>query len=137
MFTALFDRFESDDADHNRLAADLADMLSGRRVFPQRGLGVLGWGMPSLLNVTAKSEKDREHVARCITETIERFEPRLTNIKVSPVENAADFSFVIDAQFVASDSSRVKLRILSPVVGGGLGANVVVLDVHPGAEPAD
>lgn len=137
VFTALFDRFESDHSDPNRLAADLADMLSGRRAFSRRDLGVLSWGMPSLHNVTAKSEKDRERIANYIADTIERFEPRLTNIKVTPVANSANFSFVIDAQFVKSDASRVRLRILSPVVGGGLGANVVVLDVNPGTMQAD
>ena len=130
MFTNLFDRFESDEeADPNRLASDLADTLSGRRILSQRGLGVLSWGMPALLNVSAKSEKDREYVASVITQTIEQFEPRLTDIQVTPIKDAADFSFMIDAKFVKTDSSRVTLRILSPVVGGGLGAKVVVLDV--------
>ena len=131
MFSNLFDRFETDaPADPNRLAADLSEMLSGRRFFHGRGLGVLGWGLPGLQNVTAKSTRDREYVAGVIADTISRFEPRLTDIRVTPVPDAIDFSFVIDAQFVTSDSSRVTLRILSPLVGGGLGAKVVVVDVE-------
>ena len=131
MFATLFDRFETDEEfGPERLAADLADILGGRRAFSSPGLGVLSWGMPSMLNVTSKSEPDRQRVAAYIAETIERFEPRFEGVKVTPVDDAIDFSFRIEAQIAETERSLVTLRVLSPFVGGGLGAKVLVLDVH-------
>lgn len=132
--TTLFDRFETDeDRGLDSLAFDLADILSGRRAFAARGLGVLNWGMPSMMNITSKSVKDRQVVAGHIADTIERFEPRLEGVKVIPVEDAADFAFRIEAQLVESESTSLTLRVLSPLVGGGLGAKVLVVDVRKDA----
>ena len=69
-------------------------------------------------------------MARYITETLTRFEPRLERVRVTPIEDAVDYSFRIEAQVIESETSSVALRILSPLVGGGLGARVVVLDVQ-------
>jgi hypothetical protein len=134
MYAALFDRFETDDdASPEGFAFGLAEVLSGRRIFSARGLGVLSWGMPSMSDITSRTPKDRQRVADYIMEVIDRFEPRLEDVKVTPVDGAVDFSFRIDAQFVQSDASSITLRILSPMVGGGLGAKVVVLDVRRSA----
>ena len=131
MFATLFDRFETDEEiGPERLAVDLADILSGRRTHSGRILGVLGWGMPPMTNITSRSAKHRKQVANYIAETLDRFEPRLEGIRVMPIEGAVEFSFRIEAQLVESDSSSIALQILSPFVGGGLGAKVVVLDIH-------
>ena len=134
MYATLFDRFETDeDTGLERIAADLADILSGRRMFSGRRLGVLGWGMPSMTNITSRTTQHRQQVAGYIADTLNRFEPRLEGIKVVPMEDAVDFSFRIEAQLVESGSSSITLRILSPLVGGGLGAKVVVLDIRKSA----
>ena len=131
MRATLFDRFTTDDdAVPESLAVDLADLLSGRRAFSSRHLGVLSWGMPSMTQITSRSMKDRQRVAGFIVETIDRFEPRLEQVRVTPIEDAVDFQFRIEAQLVESDVSSITLRILSPLVGGGLGAKVVVLDAR-------
>ena len=135
MRSTLFDRFESDDPPSvDQLASDLADTLSGRRAFASRMLGVLCWGMPAMNDITSKSRSDREKVARYITETLVRFEPRLERLRVTPIVDAADYAFRIEAQIVERETSSVTLRILSPLVGGGLGTNVVVLDVRDETE---
>ena len=134
MYAGLFDRFESDeDAGPARLGADLADVLGGRRAFAARRLGVLGWGMPPMGSITSRSARDRQLVAGYIADTIERFEPRLEDVRVVPIEDAVDFSFRIEARLVDRESSALTLRILSPFVGGGLGAKVVVLDMRKDA----
>ena len=131
MTATLFDRFDSDeDAGPERLATDLADVLGGRRVFPARGLGVLGWGMPSMSKITSRSAPHRRQVAEYIAETIDRFEPRLEGIRVTPMEDAVDFQFRIEARLVADESPVLTLRILAPQIGGGLGAKVMVLDIR-------
>ena len=131
MRSTLFDRFESDDDPSvDQLANDMAEMLSGRRAFASRALGVLCWGMPPMNDITSRSLRDKEQVARYITETLIRFEPRLERVRVTPIEDAVDYSFRIEAQVIESETSSVTLRILSPLVGGGLGARVVVLDVQ-------
>lgn len=131
MSTTLFDRFETDgDARPEALAADLADILGGRRQFQARSLGVLSWGMPSMSSITSRSMPDRRRVAEYIADTIDRFEPRLEDVRVVPMEDAADFQFRIEARLVEDDSSSLTLRILAPQIGGGLGAKVMVLDIR-------
>lgn len=131
MPTTLFDRFEADeDARPEALAADLADILGGRRLLQARALGVLGWGMPPMSDITSRSLPDRRRVAEYIADTIDRFEPRLEDVKVTPMEGAADFQFRIEARLVEDESSSLTLRILAPQIGGGLGAKVMVLDIR-------
>ena len=130
MYANLFDRFGQDDGgDPRNLAEHLADMLGGRQIISGRGLGVLSWGMPAMLNMTAASPTDRQYIAECIAETIQQFEPRLERVKVTPVDDAKEFAFTIVASLV-EDSSAIRLRILSPYVGGGLGAKVEVINIR-------
>lgn len=124
------DRFGPDeDTGPEAIATELADMLGGRRTFADAGLGVLSWGLPSLLGLTADSTAARQHIAGCIAEAIDRFAPCLENVRVVPVEGAREFAFVIDAALV-EDSSTIQVRVLSPNIGGALGARVEVVDVH-------
>ena len=130
MFANLFDRFGPDeDAGPDAIATELADMLGSRRTFADASLGVLSWGLPSLLDLTADSANARLHIAACIAEAIDRFAPRLQNVRVTPVEGAREFAFVIDAT-VADDSSTIQVRVLSPNIGGALGARVEVMDIQ-------
>ena len=131
MRSTLFDRFESDnEPTAEQLAGDMADLLSGRRAFESRTLGVLCWGMPAMNDISSRSQSNKEQVARYITETLVRFETRLERVRVTPIDDAVDFSFRIEAKVVETDTTSVTLRILSPLIGGGLGAKVVVLDVR-------
>ena len=130
MYANLFDRFgRDDDGNPGNLAEDLADMLGGRQIFAGRGLGVLSWGMPSMLNLTAASPNDRQYIAECIAEAIQQFEPRLERVKVTPIVGAKQFAFTIDAALI-EESSTLRLRILSPEIGGGLGAKVEVVNIR-------
>ena len=137
IYTNFLDRFRPDeDAGPEAIATELADMLGGRRTFADASLGVLSWGLPSLLNLTADSSDARQHIAACIAEAIDRFAPCLENVRVTPVEGAREFAFVIDAALV-EDSSTVQVQVLSPNIGGALGARVEVVDVHgPDGGPA-
>lgn len=126
----LLDRFEGDrEAGAEALATDIADLLGSRRLYSERRMGVLAYGLPPLLNRVARSADDRQYVAGCIADALERFQPHLENVRVTPVESAADFSFVIEAT-VVDESSTVTFRILSPHVGGGLGAQVEVVSLR-------
>lgn len=130
VYANLFDRFgHGDDADPRHLAEDLADMLSGRQTVAGRGLGVLSWGLPSMMNMTATSPGDRQYVAECIAGTIRQFEPKLEQVKVTPVDGAKEFAFTIEATIV-EEASSIQLRILSPYVGGSLGAKVEVVSIR-------
>lgn len=129
MYANLLDRFGSEEAGPAGIAAELADMLSGRQAYARRDLGVLSWGLPSTLNLVARSPGDRQYVAECIADAIHRFQPRLEGVRVTPVETTSDFAFTIEAT-LADDSSTIHLRVLSPYVGGGLGARVDVVTVH-------
>ena len=79
----------------------------------------------------ARSPGDRQYVAECIADAIHRFQPRLDGVKVTPIETTSDFAFAIEAT-LADDSSTINLRILSPYVGGSLGAQVDVVSVRDG-----
>lgn len=127
--STIFDRFESEQgASASSLASDLADLLGARRLLHGREYGVLGYGLPSLSEITSKSESNKVRVGRYVREAIERHEPRLRNVRVTPVPNAPEFSFHLEADLVSREGGPISLRILSPLTGGGLGAEVIVLD---------
>ena len=138
-YAGLFQRFATvDEGDPCMLAVELADLLSGRRIFAERGLGVLSWGMPPLSNPARASETDRLHIAECIADAIQRFEPRLERVQVTPNDDSKELSFQITASLVA-ESSTVRLRIFSPYAKGGFGAQIEVVqvgeDLRSGAVP--
>ena len=129
MNPTLFDRFESNPPTaEDAFARDLADMLSGRSVLPDRRYGILSWGMPHMTHITSKSDHNREMVASYIASTLAEFEPRLEGVRVTPISGTFDFSFHIEARDSGPEARGVAIRVLSPVVGGGLGAEVVVID---------
>ena len=127
MYASLFDRFgKHDDDDPGILAGELVDLLGGRRVYNDPGLGVLCWGMPPLSNMTPAT--DNRYIAACIADALQRFEPRLERVQVTPNDAADGCSFLITATLV-EESSAINVRIFSPYAGGSLGAKVEVVRV--------
>lgn len=138
-YAGLFQRFAGvDEGDPHLVAAELADLLGGRRIFAGRGIGVLAWGMPPLSNPARAAEADRLQIAACIADAIQRFEPRLERLQVTPNDDARELSFQITASLIA-ESSTLRLRIFSPYAKGGFGARIEVVeivdDLQPGAVP--
>ena len=129
MLVPLLDRFASPSPDPAAcLARDIADVLGGRRIFHGRDLGVLSWGLPHMSQVTSRSSDSKLFVAARIAETLAQFEPRLEDVDIVPIEGTADFAFRIKARYGASVSESVSLELLSPFLGGSLGADVDVVD---------
>lgn len=129
MLVPLLDRFESADPDAaGCLARDIADVLGGRRLFHGHHLGVLAWGLPHMGDVTTRSPDAKQLVASYIAQTLGLFEPRLEDVRIVPVEGAVDFSFRIEARHGPQRGQAVVLTLLSPFVGGALGAAVGVTD---------
>ena len=125
----LFDRFESDrDPGIPGLLRDIADLLGARRSWSQPLPGILSWGLAGASGLNPESAVDREYLASQIVEALTRFEPRLAGINVIPVEDSKNFSFRLEATLLASEDESLTLRILAPRIGGGLGAEVLVLD---------
>ena len=128
MHTPLFTRFTSaEESDYSDLVRDLSDLLGARRGFSNRLPGILDWGLPSLSGISPSSERDREDVAKHLAEAIERFEPRVEQVRVIPVPGVRDFAFEIEAILAETPDGAIKLRVLAPRRGGGLGADVVVI----------
>ena len=128
MHTPLFTRFTSaEESDYSDLVRDLSDLLGARRGFSNRLPGILDWGLPSLSGISPSSERDREDVAKHVAEAIERFEPRVEQVRVIPVPGVRDFAFEIEATLAETPDGTIKLRVLAPRRGGGLGADVVVI----------
>ncbi len=128
MHTPLFTRFTSaEESDYSDLVRDLSDLLGARRGFSNRLPGILDWGLPSLSGISPSSERDREDVAKHVAEAIERFEPRVEQVRVIPVPGVRDFAFEIEAILAETPDGTIKLRVLAPRRGGGLGADVVVI----------
>lgn len=126
----LFDRFTSGKTDPGMagLARDIADIIGARRArLPYRTYGVLDWGLFNTVGMTPGSDSDRYRIAEQIADALYQFEPRLENVKVVPLEDTADFAFLLEAQVVDTEDESLTLRILSPRRGGGLGADVVVM----------
>ena len=131
---SLFDRLEGAGAESApaRLARDIADVLSARRDQESSSrYRVLAYGLPSLDAITRRSLDNKRRVAGYIAETLRAFEPRLRSVRVTPIEEEVNFQFRIEAELVGDDAASVTLRVLSPLPGGGLGAEAVVLDISP------
>ena len=110
------------------LARDIADIIGARRAtFPYRTYGVLDWGLSSTIGMIPHSTSNRQQIAEQIADALYQFEPRLDNVRVVPVEDAAEFAFLLEADVVDAEDESLTLRILSPRRGGGLGADVVVM----------
>ena len=136
---SLFDRLEGAGTTSvpERLARDIADVLSARRIQESSSrYRVLAYGLPSLDSITRRSLDNKRRVARYIAETLRAFEPRLRSVRVVPVEEEVEFQFRIEAELVGDDAASVTLRVLSPLPGGGLGAEAVVLDISSESPPA-
>ena len=135
---SLFDRLEGAGTESfpERLSRDIADVLSARRLLESSArYGILAWGLPSLDSITRRSPENKRRLARYIAETLRTFEPRLRSVRVTPIEEEVEFEFRIEAELVGDDVASVTLRVLSPLAGGGLAAQAVVLDITPAATP--
>lgn len=131
---SLFDRLEGAGTETvpERLARDVADLLSARRILDSSSrFGVLAFGLPALDAITRRSLDNKHRVAGYIAETLRAFEPRLRSVRVTPIDGEVEFRFRIDGLLEGDDGASVTLRVLSPLPGGGLGAEAVVLDVSP------
>ena len=131
---SLFDRLEGSGTDSvpERLARDIADVLSARRIQESSArYGVLAFGLPSLDSITRRSLDNKRRVAGYIARTLRAFEPRLRSVRITPIEEEVEFQFRIEAELVGDEAATVTLRVLSPLSGGGLGAEAVVLEFSP------
>lgn len=129
----LFDRFESDgDGDFNNLAFDVADILGARRAVEDDLPGVLSWGLPGLSSMSPQSDRDRKKVAKLMEDTLTKFEPRLEDVEVEHTGESNDFAFFLKANLVGSDDESIRLRILTPRRGGGLGAEIAIIGGNQG-----
>ncbi len=125
LHTPLFDRFiGSERSSLGDLTRDLADILGARRAIPGRLPGVLSWGLEGIGNFSPASEDDQRRLADQITRLINRFEPRMENVVVTPIDHDTEFRFTVEASLVRRGGGAVRLRILTPRRGGGLGADV-------------
>ena len=138
MLTPLYDRFEGRSADGASLAHDLEDLLGARRAALRPTEGVVGWGVPIPPGLSPAVEAHRERVGRLIGEAIAKFEPRLDDVRITTVDDAVEFLFELTGRITAEDRSFVRLRVLVPRRGGGLGARVLALArvPLPGDPPA-
>ena len=137
MRTSLFDRFMSErDPGPDALAGGLAGLIGARRAFPCAMPGILNWGLADLTGLSPTSPQDRARLARHVESVIEEFEPRLRYARATPVDNAEGFAFDLEVRLVEPADETLWLRILTPRLGGGLGAEVVVLGSHDGCADA-
>ena len=126
--TPLFDRFASADAASlHDLARDVAEILGGRRVISGSAPGVLAWGLDGIGGFSPGSEEDRGRLAAQIVAVVEKFEPRLEGVRVTPIDSGGEFRFNLEANLTQVAGRSIRLRILTPRRGGSLGADVVVV----------
>ena len=98
-----------------RVKRDLEALLNARRPLAEipRGCGnlassLLNYGMPDLQSEEVRESHDADDLCEKIRQCIERFEPRLRGVRVSPLNEGSEsrpfsrrFRFSIDAQLVA------------------------------------
>lgn len=79
------------------LRRDLEWLLNSRRIAEELGpehtelvSSVYYYGLPDVTALSFSNPKDRTKLVRSLESTIRTFEPRITNVKVIPVETATD-----------------------------------------------
>ena len=129
----LFDRFEADgDGDFSHLAYDIGDILGARRAILDDLPGVLSWGLPGLSALSPQSDRDRKKVVKLMEDALMKFEPRLEDVEILHTGESSDFVFHMKANLVGSDDESIRLRILTPRRGGGMGAEVAIIGGQQG-----
>ena len=86
---------------------DVEWLLNTRRIvepapdeYPEVQASVYHFGIPDVSSMSADSESARQRLMRNIEEAIETFEPRLTQVRVLPVEGGTEqreIHFMVDA----------------------------------------
>jgi type VI secretion system protein ImpF len=110
------------------LRRDLTDLLNARRPLPALPPGcphlpssLANYGLPDLQSSEIREDHNVLRLCRLIEECIDRFEPRLRDVRVSPLDaNHSElmisrrFQFSIEAVFV-TDALREPVQYLSHV----------------------
>lgn len=108
---------------------DLEDLLNTRQTpselpegYRELKRSIVTYGLPDLVSLAAITSQQREAIADRIREIIERFEPRLKDIRVTylPGENSAERSirFKIDARLAVDPSPDVAFDTVLELASG-------------------
>jgi type VI secretion system protein ImpF len=88
---------------------DLEDLLNTRQTLTRlpedltevRG-SILGYGLPDLVSLNATTERQREDIGRILEKVVEKYEPRLTDVRATMIptgqENLRSVRFRIEAR---------------------------------------
>ncbi|MBZ5584619.1 MAG: type VI secretion system baseplate subunit TssE [Acidobacteriia bacterium] len=84
------------------LRRDLEWLLNTRRTpepagseFEELYASLFNYGLPDVTSLSWSSVRDRTRLVRMIEETVSTFEPRITRLKVTPVESASSSRHVL------------------------------------------
>ncbi len=87
------------------LRRDLEWLLNTRRTpepagseFEELERSVFNFGLPDVTTLNRSSVRDRSRLVRMIEETVSTFEPRITRLKVTPLESTASAQHVLRFQ---------------------------------------
>ncbi len=87
------------------LRRDLEWLLNTRRTpepaeaeFEELHASLFNYGLPDVTSLSWSSVRDRTRLVRMIEETVSTFEPRITRLKVTPVESASSSRHVLRFQ---------------------------------------
>jgi len=87
------------------LRRDLEWLLNTRRTpepageeFEELAPSLFNYGLPDVTTLSRNSVRDRARLVRMIEETLSTFEPRISRLKVTPVESSASAQHVLRFQ---------------------------------------
>jgi type VI secretion system protein ImpF len=108
---------------------DLEELLNTRQStaglstdFPEVQNSILGFGLPDLTNLAAHTEEQREEVGRHIEAAVQRFEPRLRNVRAVMIEGSDGkerrIKFRIDAKLCVDPAPEVAFDTVLELMTG-------------------
>jgi type VI secretion system lysozyme-like protein len=89
------------DASIKEIIEDVANLLSSRpqgSFFHKGETSILDYGMPDLSYYSTYAIEDQKTVAKLIEKSLKAFEPRLSNVVVTPTASEDKFHFRIQAK---------------------------------------
>lgn len=98
----------STNASVKEIIEDVANLLSSRpqgSFFHKDETSILDYGMPELSYYSPYSIEDQRAVAKLIEKSLKAFEPRLSNVVVTPAASEDKFHFRIRAKVCSKEVS--------------------------------
>jgi type VI secretion system protein ImpF len=111
------------------LQRDLENLLNTHQSFgsqlqnyPESANSIAGYGLAEIISLKASTPQQRDQIGQLLQETIQRFEPRLKDIRATALDNndseSANLRYRIDARLAVESAPEVAFETILELTTG-------------------